>query len=368
MRRSVYAAWALAFCAASADAFMPAGAPARLGLRAAPAVSAKGAHAAGCACGACGSLLAKRRPAQISMMATGDRGTTTIEQQDSMNGLGMDSETYADSLDKLFPGAVDEASFIEAMSRVVGDKGFNPLSAINLVSTCRDEICRPFTEKLDEKWGEHFSISSLGGMVFCGKTGFGAGMAHSPIVGGKERYVFWVGPHIAFGTAGGVGEIFRPGREKISSACGALIALNGQIAGGKMEMGLNPVDTEMSLLRQAVMSKLTYGQQPNLIGITYAAHDCILDQVKDTAKAAANPSASEYVIISGVQIHGALGHNFWWPGSVTHFANGVETDLSGDYEKAISQYSLSQWVNAKASDHAQQSAGMRLPSLLADAV
>jgi hypothetical protein len=162
-------------------------------------------------------------------MATGDRGTTTIEQQDSMNGLGMDSETYADSLDKLFPGAVDEASFIEAMSRVVGDKGFNPLSAINLVSTCRDEICRPFTEKLDEKW-------------------------------------------------------------------------------------------------------------------------------------------SEYVIISGVQIHGALGHNFWWPGSVTHFANGVETDLSGDYEKAISQYSLSQWVNAKASDHAQQSAGMRLPSLLADAV
>ena len=77
---------------------------------------------------------------------------------------------------------------------MVQDKGFNPLTAINLVSTCRDEICRPFTEKLDAKWGEHFSISSLGGMVFCGKTGFGAGMAHSPIVGGKERYVFWVGP------------------------------------------------------------------------------------------------------------------------------------------------------------------------------
>merc|ERR1719503_255502 len=293
MRRSVYAAWALAFCAASADAFMPAGAPARL---------------------------AKRRPAQISMMATGDRGTTTIEQQDSMNGLGMDSETYADSLDKLFPGAVDEASFIEAMSRVVGDKGFNPLTAINLVSTCRDEICRPFTEKLDAKWGEHFSISSLGGMVFCGKTDFGAGMAHS------------------------------------------------QIAGGKMDMGLNPVDTEMSLLRQQVMSKLSYGQQPNLVGITYAAHDCILDQVRETAKVAANPSSSEYVIISGVQIHGALGHNFWWPGSITHFANGVETDLSGEYEQAISSYDLAQWVGAKASEHAMASAGMRLPSLVSDAV
>jgi hypothetical protein len=302
------------------------------------------------------------------MMATGDRGTTTIQQQNSMKGLGMDVETYADSLDKLFPGAVDEASFIESMSRVVGDKGFNPLTAINLVSTCRDEICRPFTDKLDAKWGEHFTISSLGGMVFCGKTGFGAGFAHSPIVDGKERYVFWVGPHIAFGTAGGVGEIFRPGREKISSACGALIYLNSQIASGTLNMELNPIDTEMSLLRQAVMSKLTYGQQPNLIGITYAAHDTILDQVKATAKAAANPSKSEYVIISGVQVHGALGNNFWWPGSITHYADGVETDLSGDYEKAISQYSLTRWISAKATEHAQQSAGMRLPALLADTV
>jgi hypothetical protein len=35
----------------------------------------------------------------------------------------------------------------------------------------------------------------------------------------------------------------------------------------------------MSLLRQQVLAKLTYGATPNLVGITYAAHDCILDQV-----------------------------------------------------------------------------------------
>ena len=156
------------------------------------------------------------------------------------------------------------------------------------MSTCRDEVCRSFTEKLDEKWGEpHFSISSLAGMVFCGKTGFGAGMAHSPIVGGKERYVFWVGPHIAYGTTGCVGEIYRPGRDRISHACGALLALQKQIVGGKLSMELNPVDTEMSLLRQSILSKLQYGQQPNLVGITYVAHDVILDQVRQTAKAAA---------------------------------------------------------------------------------
>jgi len=254
------------------------------------------------------------------------------------------------------------------MSRVLYDKGFNPDSAINLVSTCRDEICRPFTEKLDGKWGEHFSISSLGGMVFCGTTGFGAGMAHSPQVGGKERYAFWAGPHIAFGTAGEVGQIYRAGREGISNACGALIALNGQIASGKLDTQLNPTDTEMSLLRQAVLSKLSYGQQPNLVGITYAAHDVIKEQVEMTAEKAASKEGSEYVIISGVQIHGALGYNYWWPGSITHYANGKATDLNSEFEKAISYYNLVDFINGKALEHAQASAGMRLPALAADAV
>jgi hypothetical protein len=103
--------------------------------------------------------------------------------------LVEDSASYCKKLRDRFPGVLDEASFIECMSRVVKDKGFNPKTSINLVSTCRDEICRPFTEKLDSMWGEHFNIASLGGFVFCGKTGFGAGMAHSPVSGGKERYM-----------------------------------------------------------------------------------------------------------------------------------------------------------------------------------
>ena len=59
--------------------------------------------------------------------------------------------------------------------------GFNPNTSINLVSTCRDEICRPFTEKLDRIWGSSFNISSLAGFCFCGRTGFKAAMAHAPV-------------------------------------------------------------------------------------------------------------------------------------------------------------------------------------------
>lgn len=365
MRRVVYAAWALALCASSADAFsaVPSCSPAGLNLRASSScnLAKKQVHARGLSCGSCGRTGA----AKLSMGM--QRGSDTGAISEAI-ASGMDSASYAENINALFPGAVDEATFIETMTRVVDEKGFNPNSAINLVSTCRDEICRPFTEKLDSMWGEHFSISSLGGMVFCGTTGFGAGMAHSPQVGGKERYVFWVGPHIAVGTAGQIGQIWRPGRDQISSACGALIALNGQIASGKLNMELNPTDTEMSLLRQSVLAKLSYGQKPNLVGITYAAHDCILEQVEQTAEVAASKDGAEYIIISGVQVHGALGQNYWWPGSITHYANGQATDLSAQYDAAITNYDLGDWVDSKALEHAQRSAGMRLPAMVANAV
>jgi hypothetical protein len=72
---------------------------------------------------------------------------------------------------------------------------------------------------------------------------------------------------------------------------------------------------------------------------------------------------SEYIIISGVQIHGALGHTFWWPGSITHFSDGMKTDLSREFEHAASGYDLGKWVHAKATEYAQQASGMSLPTV-----
>ena len=54
---------------------------------------------------------------------------------------------------------------IDHATRVLAVHGFDPHTSINLVSTCRDEICRPFTEKLDRIWGSSFNISSLAGAV-----------------------------------------------------------------------------------------------------------------------------------------------------------------------------------------------------------
>ena len=40
---------------------------------------------------------------------------------------------------------------------------------------------------------------------------------------GRERYVFFSFPHIGIDDSGEVGAISRPGRAKVSHACGALL-------------------------------------------------------------------------------------------------------------------------------------------------
>ncbi len=126
---------------------------------------------------------------------------------------------YMNTLEEKFPGAIPEDFFIQQATDILERHGFTPNNAINLVSTCRDEICRSFTLELDRLWGPSFSISSLAGMVFCGRTGFKAAMAHSPVIGGKERYVFWVMPHIGLSNDGLFGRFAPPFDHPSTSTC-----------------------------------------------------------------------------------------------------------------------------------------------------
>ena len=67
----------------------------------------------------------------------------------------------------------------------------NRTNCIALVNTCRDEVCRPLATFIDEEFGLSFNLSGLGGLINSGKTGFGAGMSHSPEfpcdISGKPR-------------------------------------------------------------------------------------------------------------------------------------------------------------------------------------
>ena len=103
--------------------------------------------------------------------------------------LSMGSKAYVQSMNKLFPGAIAEEKFIECMSSVCFEKGFNTTNSINLVSTCRDEICRPFAEQLDSLWGESFNIASLAGLFLMSSYTYDMCGGHSPTPGPTLRTV-----------------------------------------------------------------------------------------------------------------------------------------------------------------------------------
>lgn len=109
--------------------------------------------------------------------------------------------SFQESLAHHFPGAVTEAAMVARSLEVLATHGFTADNAIACVGVCRDELCRSLVWTVREAWGEAFNFSSLGGMLTLGTAGFTAAHYHAPIVDGRERYVYFVMPHIEIGRA-----------------------------------------------------------------------------------------------------------------------------------------------------------------------
>jgi len=265
--------------------------------------------------------------------------SSLLDLADHSHG-SFDVSRHVQVLQKTFPGCVPERLLVDHMSTVLESHGFGPAHSINMVSTCRDEICSSLMKSIDERFGKpSFDISSLAGMVFCGRTGFKAAMTHAPSSNrdSKERYVFWVAPHMAFSGENAPGEVWRPGQEKISHACGALLAVQESIRTGKLGLRFDEDDLEMSFLKQEAMNYIEYGSVPSLVNLTYAIHQCISDRVRHTAADAVNLERADYVIISGIQVHAGFSENFFWPGSVTKYSAAGTEDLMEQYRSSVSQ-------------------------------
>ncbi|CAI6008036.1 unnamed protein product [Closterium sp. NIES-65] len=208
-----------------------------------------------------------------------------------------------------FPNAMQEEMFMHAVADELRNLGFKRDNCIALVNTCRDEVCRPIVNLIDKEFGLSFNIAGLGGLVNCGKTGFKAAMSHSPEfpceTDGKprERYIFFGFPHVSIGESGEVGSLLRRGRGKPSSACGALIAIQGDIsAGGEIEE--DPNNAEYVLLKKKIAAKIPPSSgSPSLVQVTRAALQAITDDLENLISLTVDPATADYAVITGVQIH-----------------------------------------------------------------
>src|SRR4030066_45421 len=100
-------------------------------------------------------------------------------------------------LTKHFDKVFTEVEFVKKTYNILKKFGFTDDNTIASVCVCRDEISQTVRSIIKHTWGEAFNFSSLAGMFTAGKTGVKAAMHHAPKVDGKERYVFYVVPHIA---------------------------------------------------------------------------------------------------------------------------------------------------------------------------
>ena len=248
-------------------------------------------------------------------------------------GLGVQSEaggtmSWETFMTREFPGAIPQDRFVARSYEALGQHGFRPENTIAFASVCRDEITLSLVEDIERTWGEVFVFSSLGGMLTLGKTGFLAAQQHAPIENERERYVYYALPHIAIDAQGEFGIYYRPGRQKASHACGALMAFQHELESRSLQLAPDPDDIEQSVLKRHLLGKLRYGDVPDLPSLTRIAHAVILEELERMIRLTVDPTRSDYGLFTGIQIHIPGGRHFVWPGAAYAMKNETKVSLS----------------------------------------
>lgn len=210
--------------------------------------------------------------------------------------------TLADALAGRAP-LVPCGAFADWTVAALRPHGFEPGNALALVGVCRDELTFTFESEFAARWGAAFDISSLAGMVFLGSSGMAAAAHHAPGLDGRRRYVVVVLPHIGLAADGTVGRVVRDGQHHESTACGALVGLQRELAAGARRDDIDHDDLEMSLLRRDVLERLPIGAAPDLIALTELVRQCATDEMVRLAQGLVHDADADVAVLSGVLVH-----------------------------------------------------------------
>ena len=220
--------------------------------------------------------------------------------------------SFQDSVDSRFPGAIDEHAFVRQSYDALVAHGFTAENTIACVGVCRDEACRPLVWAVRDTWGEAFNFSSLGGFLTLGTSGFLAAQQHAPVVGGRERYVYFVMPHIGIDANGELGRVVRSGRQGSSFACGALTALLAEKQSGGLNLDIDPDNIEYSLLKRHLASQLDVDVVPDIAALTISMAHLVHEELARMISLTVDVNSADYAVLTGVQIHRPGGGAMIW--------------------------------------------------------
>lgn len=234
---------------------------------------------------------------------------------------------YIDKLLTHFPNALNEEEFVKRSYSMLDGIGLRNANTIACVCCCRDEISQTLPVLVREFWGEAFNLAGLGGLFSAGRTGIQACLHHSPHEEGKERYVFYIMPHVGIDKEGNWGKVKRKGQHLDSTSCGALFAFLNEIKEGKIKTAIDERDLEMCYLRIRLLRKLSFGHLPDLLELTLAAHQVTLEDMEDDLKRLIDPQKADYALFSGIQINAPDG-NYIAPITTYVMIEGLKKELN----------------------------------------
>jgi Limiting CO2-inducible proteins B/C beta carbonyic anhydrases len=233
---------------------------------------------------------------------------------------------FEEVMKESFDHAIKEVDYVRKTYNILKDFGFNDDNSLASVCVCRDEISQTVRSLIKHTWGEAFNFSSLAGMFTAGKTGLTAAMHHAPQVEGRERYVFYVVPHIAINEDGKSGFCKRRGIKDDSSACGALCLFLSELHQGKLIIRLDEEDIEESLLKRRLLREIPYGHLPDLIELTKMTRKVVQEDLEHIIDKVVDTSKSDYAVFTGIQIH-APDANYIWPADSYVVMDGKKQEL-----------------------------------------
>ncbi len=227
-----------------------------------------------------------------------------------------------------FPGALGDAEYVGRTVTQLRPHGFTSEDAIACLATCRDEICRSLHVQVQKEWGETFNLSSLGGMLTLGRTGFHAFHAHAPRSLVRRQHIYYAMPHIGIGDDGTLGVVDRRGIPEGSKACGALFALAEELEQGRVDLNLDMGDLEQSRLKMRLVGSMRWDQALGPVELVKLAEQAIREDLEAGIAATVDTGQVDYGLFTGVQIHGPGHRDYIFPGASYAVVNGWRHELS----------------------------------------
>jgi hypothetical protein len=209
---------------------------------------------------------------------------------------------------RVFPDALASDEFCRRIDSAATVAGFEPGATLLVTGSCRDELCFPFGDLLQRTWGSAFHLGSLGGLLFLGRTGLAAAATHAPRGHHRRRYLVVALTHVGLAADGALGRVRRPHQDDESTACGALVALQQEIAAGSDLPEIDDDDLEQGLLRRRLAHLWSAGADLEVLDVTLAARDAIREdllRLRDALDLDGTPS--DLLLATGVLVHTSDG-------------------------------------------------------------